>query len=401
MNIFRNWKSKPVLNAQILAIISFFTLSNIVFCQTTISLQTIIDSALVYNPMIKASDSRVQQQQHLINSAINLPSPEVLMQNPTGTFYTFGVSQSFDFPTVYISQRNIQKENVKLAEMSQNRDVSDLKYQLSVLYWELHFEQQFLLRLEQQDSIYGVIAQNAQRSFEAGTIDYIQASFANLQAVQVKTNLYETQANYSSLLQKIKFISGIKTDFITENNSNKLFINSIDINQNNSLLLANQELVISQKSLKLEQQKLLPGFTFGFLNQGEKNTAFRNQFFAGVKIPLWIWQYKGNLSAAKSQIEISEYNSENQILTITIELERAQLIKEAYKKAIDYYELDGSKRAESLIDAANRFYKSGNYSVTEYLRNLNDAADIKRIYLENLKKYNQSLIYIQYLTGNL
>lgn len=402
MNILKNRKSKAILNKQQLAIIALLLLSANVFSQKMLPLQTVIDSSLVNNPSIKAASALVQQQQHLVKSAINLPSPEILLQNPTGNFYTVGAQQSFDFPTVYTSQKRIQKENVKLAEIAKNRSLADLKYQISILYSELRFEQQSLQLLEQQDSIYSIIATNADRSFKAGTIDYIQSSFAKLQAGQVKTNLYVAQANYASILQSIKTISGVKADFLTDNEETETLLKTdLNTNQNINLLFAKQEIIISEKRLQLERQKLLPGFNIGFINAGEKDTPFKNQLFAGLRIPLWFWQYKGNINAAKSYVEVSKFNSENEILKTTTELQSAQSKNVAYKKALDFYKTDASKLATSLIDASNRFYKSGNYSITEYLRNLNDAADIQKSYLEIQKNYNQSIIYIQYLTGNL
>ena len=296
----------------------------------------------------------------------------------------------------------MQKENVKLAEIAKTRSSADLKYQISILYSELRFEQQSLQLLQQQDSIYNIIATNADRSFIAGTIDYIQSSFAKLQAGQVKTNLFVAQANYNSILQSIKTISGIKADFLAATNEMETLLKTdATIDQNTNLLFAKQEIIISEKRLKLERQKLLPGFNIGFINAGEKDTPFKNQLFAGLRIPLWFWQYKGNINAAKSQIEVSKFNSQNEILKTTVELQSAQSKYAAYKKGLDFYKSDASKLVSSLIDASDRFYKSGNYSITEYLRNLNDAANIQKNYLELQKNYNQTTIYIQYLTGNL
>lgn len=402
MNILKNWKPKIKLKKSHLIFVVFLLLSANVYSQKILQLQTVIDSSLVNNPSVKAANATVQQQQHLVKSAINLPSPEILLQNPTGNFYTIGAQQSFDFPTVYSSQKKVQKENVKLAEIAKTRSSADLKYQISILYSELRFEQQSLQLLQQQDSIYSVIATNADRSFKAGTIDYIQSSFAKLQAGQVKTNLFVAQANYNSILQSIKTISGIKSDFLADTNEVETLLKTdASIDQNTNLLFAKQEIIISEKRLKLERQKLLPGFNIGFINAGEKDTPFKNQLFAGLRIPLWFWQYKGNINAAKSQIEVSKFNSQNEILKTTVELQSAQSKNAAYKKALDFYKSDASKLASSLIDASNRFYKSGNYSVTEYLRNLNDAANIQKNYLELQKNYNQTIIYIQYLTGNL
>src|SRR5688500_10836718 len=63
--------------------------------QEVIQIKTVIDSAVNYSPRLKGANAAVSQQQHLLKSAINLPNPEILLQNPTGHFYTIGVQQIF------------------------------------------------------------------------------------------------------------------------------------------------------------------------------------------------------------------------------------------------------------------------------------------------------------------
>ena len=101
MKRLKNWKPKIKLKKPHLNFVVFLLLSANVYSQKILQLQTVIDSSLVNNPSVKAANATVQQQQHLVKSAINLPSPEILLQNPTGNFYTIGAQQSFDFPTVY------------------------------------------------------------------------------------------------------------------------------------------------------------------------------------------------------------------------------------------------------------------------------------------------------------
>ena len=60
--------------------------------------------ALKNSSNASASLLNIQQQQQLLKSAINIPNPELTWQSPSGTFYTGGVTQSLDFPTVYAKQ---------------------------------------------------------------------------------------------------------------------------------------------------------------------------------------------------------------------------------------------------------------------------------------------------------
>lgn len=373
--------------------------------QDIISLTTVIDSSIRNSPAVKSSNAAVSQQQHLLKSAINLPSPEILLQNPTGHFYTIGVQQIFDFPTVYGAQRKIQKENIKLAETATKYTLMDVKYQLHILYSELQYQFQLMKLWQKQDSSYSKISENADRAFKAGTIDFIQSSFANVQAGQIRTNYNLSKANFYGTMQQIKTLSGIQVDFTPDSLTSIgiLAIGTTDtsISHNYSLLYDQQQIAINEKRVQLEKQKALPGFTVAFLNQGEKNTIFQNRFYAGLRIPLWFWQYNGNIKAAKVQVEVSKYDAAANKLQLTGEMQAAYVKYIAYSEALVLYNSNILRNANALTNALDRFYTSGNYSYTDYLRNLNDANEVKKTYWETLKNYNQTLIYIQYLNGTL
>ena len=395
--LYRKWDQRKTLT------VFFMVICIMALGQRTISMKTIIDSSLATNPSVMESNAYTQQQQYLLRSSINLPPPELLVQNPTGKFYTVGVQQVFEFPTVYSTQRKIQKENIKLSQAAQKLTRSDIKYQLSILYNELQYQYQLLNLWQQQDSFYNTISTNAGREFKAGSIDFIQQSFAKTQSGQIKANLLMASANYYSTLQNLKSISGIQTDFVPDPQSTTENMNPVDtgINDNINLLFARQQLSINEKKLQLEKHKTLPGFTIAYLNQGEKNTVFENRFYAGLRIPLWFWQYKGNISAARSVVEASQYNSEAQVLKINMEIQSTYLKHLAYKETLLLYKSDILPQAMELTNASKRFYTSGNTSYIDYLRNLNEANNIQKNYWETLKNYNQSIIYMQYLSGKL
>jgi outer membrane protein, heavy metal efflux system len=365
------------------------------------TLKTVIDSSLRNSPAIKASNAAVSQQQHLLKSSINLPNPEILLQNPTGHFYTIGVQQMFDFPTVYGMQRKIQKENIKLAETATKYTLVDVKYQIHILYSELQYQFQMMKLWEKQDSAYRTISENAARAFNAGTIDFIQSSFTKLQTAEIRTNYNLAKASYYGTMQHIKTLSGIKDDFIPDSLTSIISIADTTINRNYSLLYDQQQIAINEKRVQLEKQKALPGFTVAFLNQGEKNTILQNRFYAGLRIPLWFWQYAGNIAAAKNQVEISKYNAETKTMELTGEMQTAYMKYIAYVETLNYYRSDVLKEADALTSASNRFFSSGNTSYTDHLRNLNEANNIHKNYWEALKNHNQTLIYMLYLNGTL
>lgn len=382
-----------------------FVSNQAIYAQQVMPLKTIVDSALKYSPALKSSQAVVSQQQHLLRSAVNLPNPEILLQNPTGHFYTLGIQQTFDFPTVYGAQRKIQKENIKLAESGAKLTGMDVRYQVHILYSELQYQYELMKLWQLQDSFFHKIADNAGRAFKAGSIDFVQASFARVQAGQVRTSYNLAKASYTGILLQLKTISGIPEDFIPDSlttiSSFLVSPSDTSIANNYSLIYSRQQIEINEKRVQLEKQKTLPGFTVAYLNQGEKNTIFQNRFYAGLRIPLWFWQYKGNIEAAKKQVEASKYNADANLLQLSSEMQAAYGRYMAYAGALLYYSSDILNEAAALTKASDRFYASGNTSYRDYLGNLNEANEVRKSYLETLKNHNQALIYILYLNGTL
>jgi outer membrane protein TolC len=151
----------------------------------------------------------------------------------------------------------------------------------------------------------------------------------------------------------------------------------------------------------LERNKALPGIVFGYLNQGPKNTDTFYRFRVGFTVPIWFWQYNGNIKAAKTGIKIAEQDLHAQRQSISAEMHRAMGDVNRYSQSLNYYETAGLKFADDIITTARRFFESGQNDYTNYLRNINEAFAIKVKYLETLQKFNQSVITVNYLTGTL
>ena len=375
--------------------------------QNVISLNAIIDSTLKYSPALKGSDASVSQQKNLLKASFNLPNPEFLIQNPTGNFYTPGVQQNFDFPTVYSSQRKLQKENILLAEAAYGLNALDVKYQVSIVYRELQYQQMLLKILRKQDSIYRQLSDNSARQFAAGEIDFVQTGFAKTQSGIVHSRLIIAEAAYNGALQRLKIMSGlslankINVEALRLDSTFLIILPDTSLANNLSLNYSSQQIAVASKQLAVNRQRAMPGFTVAFLNQGEMDTPFRNRFYAGIRIPLWYWQYNGNTAAARNHVDAAKYEFQANQLQIHANIQEAHEKFIAYSDALFGYNNEVLKDADALVNAAGRFFNSGNNSYMDYLRNLASATEVTLSYWEIVKNYNQTLIYIQYLNGKL
>ena len=118
-------------------------------------------------------------------------------------------------------------------------------------------------------------------------------------------------------------------------------------------------------------------------------------------MPLWFWQYKGNISAAKTELEINKQKTNGLQQQLSIQLLQAQNDLAINEQSLKYYQTTGIKKANEIINTAKRFFASGETDYINYLRNINDAFSIQLKYLDAIRNYNQSILSIKYLTGTL
>ena len=145
----------------------------------------------------------------------------------------------------------------------------------------------------------------------------------------------------------------------------------------------------------------MPGLALGYFNQGEKSTPVGNRFRFGITVPLWFWQYKANINASKTALEVSQQKTNGLQQQLSVQLIQAKSDLLANMQSLKYYQTTGLKKANDIITTAKRFLETGESDYINYLRNINDAYSIQLKYLDAIKNFNQSIITINFLTGTL
>jgi cobalt-zinc-cadmium resistance protein CzcA len=77
-------------------------------------------------------------------------------------------------------------------------------------------------------------------------------------------------------------------------------------------------------------------------------------------------------------------------------LERYQ----ATRSSLDYYQSSALVNAQLILTQSQAAFRGGEINYAEYLMGLRNALSVQENYLSTLRDYNQSIIYIDYLSGN-
>lgn len=386
----------------LLAGCALFTLS--LSAQQAITLKQAIDSSLKRSPQVQVAALQTIQSKQLQKSSVSLDNPEVLAESPTGEFYTIGVQQSFDFPGTYVRQHQYQKEQTNLASIGKTISEIEVKLEISRLYLDLQYRQAELALLEKQDSLYKAVSVAAGRQFAAGSIDYLQKVFAESQYGQVHLQYEQAKTEYAASQEQLFLFTGIKAPYRVDSLGATFArerIETFSFSANPYIGYYNQQLLVNRRLLQVERNRFMPGFMFGYLNQGPMSTPLTYRFRMGITVPLWFWQYNGRIQAARTGIRIAEQQNAAQVQQMSFQLINARAAQTKSTAALLYYEETGLKQAQGIEDAASRFFKGGETDYSTYLRTLNDAYSIRLKHLDALRNYNMSIIQLNYLSGKL
>jgi cobalt-zinc-cadmium efflux system outer membrane protein len=376
--------------------------------QTTIRLDTAIASALRTHPKIQMAEQDISQQRALKKGSFNFQNPDLWLESPTATEFAVGVQQTIQNPVVYIQQSKVGSQTISLSEKGLRVNQTSLVRDTRVSYLNLQYAEIKVAQLKYQDSIFNGLYLAAERRYNAGDADLLEKISADARSKQVGNTLTQAKADLLNAQAQLKILTGIeKTDIVSEaglsknKDGLKIISDTSSISSNPMLDYYKQNIALSEQALKLEKSKLLPGLMFGVLNQGYSNTPTIYRLRFGITLPLWFWTYSSQIKAANIRTEMasSQFSLINKSLTSNYQQAIADFKK--YGGSLNYFEATALKQAETIISAATRSYGAGEINYLMYMQSLNQAFEIKMNYYEAVRNYNESIIQLNYLNGQL
>ncbi len=360
---------------------------------------------LANSPAIRASDLSIRQNQQLLKGAYTIPNLDVFTDSPTGGFYTIGVNQSFQLPTVYRRQYQLQNQQVGLAQVEKRISENDIRFRVRNLYLALQYAEAVRQQFQRQDSVYAQLQSIANRQLIAGQIDYLSKTFTESQAGEVRNQLMQAQTDVQSLTRQLQRLFGrtepIQVTALQRNQTTAALVvaDSVALGQNPTLAFLRQTEVISQQQISVERARSLPGVLVGYYNQGPKETTTQLRFRFGLTLPVWFGQYRSRTAAAQTGLQLAQQRTASQAQTLAVDLQQARGDFDKFRQSLAYYETTGLRQADDLINTARRLVDNGQTDFVSFLRTTNDAYAIRQRYLDALRNYNQSILTITYLTG--
>jgi cobalt-zinc-cadmium resistance protein CzcA len=405
-------------------IIPFFILffmNLMVQAQTPISLNAAIDTALLQNPVTLAAKLRITAAKKYEAAAYDIqPTVANAEYGKINSVYNdtkFGISQTISFPAVYKRQKELLQAHTQSYLYNEAVIKTELKKQVSFLYYQMLVMLEKKKLLQQTDSLYRIFFEKQQQRFKAGDANILEKTAAEVQLAQVNNQLQQldtdvkmTEEQFSSLLN-----TAIRYVPVSENAkiSMSLFPDLSVIPAFPLIKLKEQQQQIATKEVEVAKTKNLPQLNIGYTNQSiigiqninglDKNYAAGNRFSSallGVNIPIFNKANKARIDAAKVNTTAAKADYENSVKQQQSVLQTLLLRKQKNEQQLKYYEMTGLNQSKIITENADKQFANGAINYLEWIMLTNQAINIRAEYINAIAEWNTTIIELNTYLNN-
>lgn len=385
-----------------------------------LSIDDCIKIAIENNSEIKIATLETQQFKALQKTAFNIEKTNVILtQDPTSggnTDNSWGVSQRFEFPTVYTAQNKLAKAETKLSEQSASVKRNYLIREVKIIYYTQLYLIERLRILQTQDSLYSNFSRIADVRFTTGESSNLEkiAASNRYREIQLQKQQAEVEARINN--KKLQQLLNVNyTINVAETKLPKLTETfSPDSSAFASYPLINfykQQVTVQSFKARVEKNKFLPDL-FGSYYHQYLLTSFnpanieRNYFPGtriagfelGVSIPLFFKAQQGRVQHAQLGGQIAQEQLKQAELQLQIEYYANYQNYLRLSDAINYYESTGLQQSQELLRTSQVAYTNGEIGYVEFIQNTSLASETQLRYFELLNQYNESVITLTHFT---
>ncbi len=364
--------------------------------------------ALQNNRTLQAATERVEQNRQLVGTAFKLDKTLIYYhfdQNNIATnglpLKVWGISQSFEFPTIYGARKKVLESGAALAAHQYALEEKLLRKEVLKAYYRLLYWQNVVNRYAYLDSLYTHFVHAASRRYEVGETNYLEKLTAVSKEGEIALQLQQSQE--SKKVSEILLAQWLQSDSLfalPEEELPRLALLPFDTLSQGRLSYYQTARELAKRKVSLEQQQLLPDLQLSLFqgtNQGDNATHY-NGYQLGVAVPLWFGSARSRIKASKTEVSIAVNEFENYQIQLKAHYKSLLAELQKYAQGLQYYKSNGKVLTQELSLHAEKAFRNGEIDFLQFVQLLERAQYIELNYLENLLKYNETILEANYLT---
>ncbi|UEG51941.1 CusA/CzcA family heavy metal efflux RND transporter [Mucilaginibacter daejeonensis] len=327
-----------------------------------------------------------------------------------------GITQSINFPSVYINQKRVLKESYLAAQAQTQLTRQEIRAEVRRLFYELVWlnEKQKLLRYA--DSIYTLFEKKTNLRFKVGEANILEKTTAQTHHQQITNQLAMAGADEEIMLKQFNVILNDTVTYVPAKDSVRLngdpFLTAADVSVDELPQVrssAHQAEAVKWR-WRTERSRLLPDLLLGVNDQsisGSQIVQGQETYFGagkrfhyvnvGVGIPLFWGAQSARAAAVKIEWQQAQKRTEYVAQQLRTELQNARQQVAKYAASLHYYEQQGLSQADLIISTASKQFTGGEIDYLQWVILVDRAVGLRSEYLDILRSYNEAVIQAQKL----
>jgi heavy metal efflux system protein len=413
--IFEESTKKIMPKVAIIVLVLAYGLSTNANAQTPITLQSAIEVSLKNNLSIKNEKLKADYQKSLINTSKMLPSANISGEfGQINSIYAdtrFGLGQSFSFPKVYESQKNLYNEHWKSSELNVKMTEQMLKKQVTQTFYQLLYLQQKSQLLQFTDSLYAAFYKRAELRLAKGESNVLEKLTAENQLGQIRIQFAQLKQDLEVQQLHFQFLLSSTTPFVPLESSFKIPISyKADIEalkEHPTMKFLSQQQQIADAMIDVEKKKLMPTMSLNYNNGSIRGMGADNKTYGGfyrfqsiqvgVGIPIFTAAQKAKINSEKVNKLVAESSYSVGLQSLNTAYRTAIIEHGKFQKTVDYFEKTALNNSTLISTTAQQQLGNGSINYLEWVTLINQAIAIRNDYIEVIKNLNESAIQINYL----
>jgi heavy metal efflux system protein len=162
--------------------------------------------------------------------------------------------------------------------------------------------------------------------------------------------------------------------------------------------VAQRQLDLERRNLKLSNAQLFPEITAGYFNQEIERIPNFQGLMIGLRVPLWARPELATIRQNKLQVRQAENDLRFEQLRRQNERNNAQAAVEAFRMQWEQYGKLAGAQAVTLQQAARLEFENGNTDFFRFFESVRTAIELQIESLLLLNQYNQAVLEYQFYT---
>ena len=383
-------------------IIYSFALLTFIGVQAQNSIDEVLQSIVVNNKELRASQEMVKAQILEAKTDNNLPDPTVSYvhqwraDDKADKLGELVVSQGFDFPTLYASRNKLNRMKANAYDGQASIIRQDILLQAKELCLDI-----IMLRQEQailKERLYNAneLATMYKQRLAAGDANIIETNKINLELLNVKTEVRLNETSLRNKMQELMTLNG--NNAITFDGDNypqyslpldfEVLKSEVIAGDPNLQAMMNQNNVLCQQ-VSVEKQGWIPKLEVGYRLNTQVGATY-NGVIAGISIP--IFQNRNKTKIAKAQLLNNNLLQDN--IALNIESTLMQNYNEAQSLYSSMSEYQQTFQAQQDLSLLKQALTGGQISMIEYFVEVSVIYQSKLNYLQLENQYQKLMAQI-------